>query len=74
MKELLCVPEDTITGKDLDYLSDMFEWNYTAFKKCCSDIEYISNQEISEFFGKTADFFEENLNMVLDVLGGEDDE
>lgn len=74
MKELLCVPEDTITGKDLDYLSDMFEWNYTAFKKCCNDMEYINDKEINEFFGKTCDFFEENLNMILDILGGEDDE
>ena len=22
-----------ITGKDLDYLSDMFQWNYGALKK-----------------------------------------
>ena len=22
-----------ITGKDLDYLSDMFNWNYSSYKK-----------------------------------------
>ena len=26
------VVPSTITGKDLDYLSDMFNWNYNAFK------------------------------------------
>ena len=27
------VPNDILTGKDLDYLSDIFEWNYIALKK-----------------------------------------
>lgn len=77
MKDLLCVPVDTITGKDLDYLSDMFNWNYTAFKKCCNDMEYVNNQDISEFFGKVADFFESNLNTIMDIInnpGGEEDD
>lgn len=75
MNKLLCVPADTITGKDLDYLSDMFQWNYIAFKKLCNDIEYLSNQEIVDFFSKVTDYFEDNLNTILDVLeypGGEE--
>ena len=27
------VPNDILTGKDLDYLSDIFNWNYIALKK-----------------------------------------
>ena len=27
------VPNDILTGKDLDYLCDMFQWNYGALKK-----------------------------------------
>ena len=27
------VPNNILTGKDLDYLSDMFEWNYGVYKK-----------------------------------------
>ena len=27
------VPTNILTGKDMDYLSDMFEWNYEALKK-----------------------------------------
>ena len=34
------VPIDVITSKDLDYLSDMFEWNYSAYKGVCNDVEY----------------------------------
>ena len=77
MNKMLCVPVDTITGKDLDYLSDMFQWNYIAFKKTCCDVECINNQEISEIFGDACDFFEDSLNTVLDILdnpGGEENE
>ena len=71
------VPVDIITGKDLDYLSDMFQLNYNAFKKTCNDIEYINNQEIIDLFGKASDLFENNLNDILDIIsnpGGESDE
>ena len=77
MNKMMCVPVNTITGKDLDYLSDMFQWNYVAFKKGCNDIEYLSTQNIIDFFGKVTDFFEDNLNMILDIMdhpGGEEDE
>ena len=68
MKNYDCVPVDVITGKDLDYLSDMFQWNYLAFKKVCNDIEYINTQDILDFFGKSSDLFENNLNIILDII------
>lgn len=77
MNKMNSAPVDIVTGKDLDYLSDMFQWNYAAFKKCCNDIEYLNSQDIIDFFGKASDFFEQNLNNVLDIIdnpGGEDDE
>ena len=77
MNKIENVPNSTITGKDLDYLSDMFQWNYVAFKKGCNDISYLSSPEIHDFFGKVTDFFEQNLNTILDILdnpGGEVDD
>lgn len=74
MSKLMTVPVDTITGKDLDYLSDMFQWNYGAFKRTCNDIEYINTEEIVKFFGEASDLFEANMNDVLDIInnpGGE---
>ncbi len=74
MNKMNSVPVDTITGKDLDYLSDVFQWNYCAFKKTCNDIEYINNQNIIDLFGEASDLFENNLNNVLDIIdnpGGE---
>lgn len=75
MSKLMTVPVDTITGKDLDYLSDMFQWNYISFKKTCNDIENINTNEIVEFFGRACDLFEANMNDVLDIInnpGGEE--
>lgn len=77
MNNMKCVPVDVLTGKDLDYLSDMFQWNYIAFKKGCNDIESLSSQDLIDFFGKVTDFFEDNLNTILDVLdnpGGDSNE
>ena len=28
---------DIISGKDLDYLTDAFNWNYNAYKKTVND-------------------------------------
>lgn len=35
-----------ITGKDLDYLSDMFEWNYGTLKKVNAGITCVKDEEI----------------------------
>ena len=77
MSKMMAVPVDTVTGKDLDYLSDMFQWNYIAFKKACNDIECVSTEEIVELFGEACDLFEANMNDVLDIInnpGGESNE
>ena len=77
MSKVNNVPANTITGKDLDYLSDMFQWNYIAFKKTCNDIDLLNDQKFVELFGEASDLFEDNLNMILDIInnpGGETDE
>ena len=35
---------DIITGKDLDYLSDMFNWNYVAYKCAYNAIDKITDE------------------------------
>lgn len=77
MNKFNSVPEDVITGKDLDYLCDMFQWNYEAFKKTCNDVEYVNNSKIKELFGDACDLFEENLNDILDIVenpGGDEND
>ena len=77
MDKLQEVPVNTITEKNLYYLSDMFQWNYCAFKKSCNDIEYLNTQEIIEIFSEASDLFENNMTDVLDIInnpGGENNE
>lgn len=69
MNELKEVPFDTITGKDLDYLSDMFQWNYCAYKKAYNNMEYINDQKLVDFFNEVVQSFDDNMNVVLDVIG-----
>ena len=57
-----------ITGKDLDYLSDMFNWNYGAFKKCNESVNKIETLELKEVMQKAADMFYKNLNTTLSIL------
>ena len=57
-----------ISNKDLDYLVDMFNWNYLAYKKMIYSIDMINNLEIEEMIEKASDTFKENLNIILDIL------
>ena len=77
MIELKEVPFDTITGKDFYYLSDMFQWNYCAYKKAYNNMEYINDQKLVDFFNEVVQSFDDNMNVVLDVIsnpGGDIDE
>ena len=51
-----------ITGKDLDYLSDMFNWNYSALKKMNIAVNQVKNEEIKETLTKGYNLFKNNLN------------
>jgi len=59
---------DIITGKDLDYLSDMFNWNYGAFKKCSNYVENIQDLEAKSLVEKATNTFDSNMNTVLSIL------
>mgnify|MGYP004573164211 FL=1 len=57
-----------ITNKDLDYLSDMFNWNYSALKKMNVAVNQVKNEEIKENLTKGYNLFQNNLNLVLSLL------
>ena len=62
------VVPNIISGKDLDYLSDMFEWNYGALKQMNSSISSVNDDEIKKVMEKAYNIFENNLNLVLSIL------
>ena len=57
-----------LTGKDLDYLSDMFQWNYEGLKKTNAGIHNVENEEIKIMLEKGFHLFKNNLNVVLSIL------
>ena len=64
-----------ITGKDLDYLSDMFNWNYTALKKTKDFKDRAKDNTIKSILRDGCELFNSNLNIILSVLneGGSDE-
>ena len=59
-----------ITGKDLDYLSDMFNWNYGAYKSAYNSLENITDEEIKCMVERAVTLFHTNMTNVLNILGG----
>lgn len=57
-----------ITGKDLDYLSDMFNWNYEALKKTNVALTNTQDEEIISTLEMCYDLFKNNLNVILSIL------
>lgn len=57
-----------ITGKDLDYLSDMFNWNYEGLKKANTAINSVEDEEIKTTIERCYNLFNNNLNVVLSIL------
>ena len=65
-----------ITGKDLDYLSDMFNWNYEALKKMNVAVNQTTDERIRTILEKGYNLFKNNLNITLSILneGGNSNE
>ena len=62
------VVPNIISSKDLDYLSDMFAWNYGAIKMTHASINSVSCEEIKSVMQKAYNVFQNNLNEVLNIL------
>ena len=69
MKNYMEVP-NIISGKDLDYLSDMFDWNYGAYKNTYNSIDKVNDEEIKSMLEKGTELFKFNMQQVLNILGG----
>ena len=57
-----------ITGKDLDYLSDMFNWNYGAFKSNLNASNEVTDEEIKQIIEKSANIFKDSMMNILSIL------
>ena len=57
-----------ISCKDLDYLSDMFNWNYGAYKNAINGSKNVSDEELKKILEGCASTFYEELNNILSIL------
>lgn len=64
------VVPNIITGKDLDYLSDMFNWNYTGYKEMFNSLESINDEEVKDMVSRVGDMLYNNMTNILNILGG----
>ena len=74
MKNYNEVP-NIISGKDLDYLSDIFNWNYGDYKKSVNAQKNLKNEELVTIFEEASNTFYNNMNTVLNILnqGGQNE-
>jgi len=57
-----------LTLKDLDYLTDMFNWNYGALKSNLNAINEIKDQEIKQFLETSTNIFKDSIMNILSIL------
>ena len=70
MKNNFSAVPNMISLKDLDYLSDMFNWNYGAYKSSSNAINSVSDSEIKDILSKASNVFQGNISKILNILNG----
>ena len=58
------------TGKDLNYLCDMFHWHYGAYKKTLLREDNVKDEEIRSMMEKCSDTFYNHMEIILNILQG----
>lgn len=59
-----------ISSKDLDYLIDMFSWNYGAYKNTYNSLVKINDEEVKSMMENGVTLFHTNMTNILNILGG----
>ena len=59
---------DMISGKDLDYLTDMFNWNYHAFKESIDYANATEKEDLIKLLDKATNLFNSNMEDILSIL------
>ena len=64
-----------IVGVDnMEKVPSIFNWNYGAFKSVINMESEFTDKALSKCAGKVSDLFMNNMDTILDILGGEDNE
>lgn len=57
-----------ISCKDLDYLSDMFNWNYGAYKSSYNGSNSVEDEELKKMLEKASNTFHTTMTTILNIL------
>ena len=57
-----------ISCKDLDYLSDMFNWNYGAYKTSLNASNSVNDEGLSKMLQKASNIFHTNMTKILNII------
>lgn len=57
-----------ISTKDLSYLSDMFQWNYGAYKMTVNAIPNMEDEELKNMLETSSNTFYETMQDILNIL------
>ena len=68
MKNNFNTVPNMISCKDLDYLSDMFNRNYGAYKSSSNAINSVNDVEIKDMLSKASNVFQGNISKILNIL------
>ena len=68
MEQNYQVVPNIISCKDLDYLSDMFNWNYGAYKSAVNSSSEVTDMEIKSMLDKAANVFHGTMTTVLNII------
>lgn len=68
MQQNYNVVPNIISSKDLDYLSDMFNWNYGAYKTSLNAANSVSDEELSMMLQKASNVFHSNMTKILNII------
>lgn len=68
MNETYSAVPNIISSKDLDYLSDMFNWNYGAYKSSFNAANSVTDEELSSMLNKAANIFQGNMTRILNII------
>ena len=68
MNEIYNAVPKIISTKDLDYLSDMFNWNYGAYKSSINALNTVEDEDIKNILEKSNTAFYNIMQEILNTL------
>lgn len=66
--------EDIISCKDLNYISDIFNWNYNALKQVNHFIDEVESDEVKNILEEVFNMHYENCTKCISILENEHEE